>query len=65
MSVQEIKRAIEPLLPEQVDELAQWLEELRARQWDAQIEADSKAGRFNALIEEAKVEATAGCCKPL
>lgn len=65
MSFQEVKQTIAQFSPAQMEEIARWLEELRADQWDKQIEADANAGRFDALIEQAKAEAAAGHTKPL
>ncbi|MDQ2730823.1 MAG: hypothetical protein M3Y56_04115 [Armatimonadota bacterium] len=65
MNVQEIEQAITQLPSSQVAELSVWLEEFQAQAWDKQIEEDARAGRFNKLIEQAKVEYAAGRCKPL
>lgn len=65
MSVKDIEQAITQLPPSEVAELSQWFEEFQAQVWDRQIEQDAKAGRFAALIEQAKAEAAAGRCKPL
>lgn len=65
MSVKEIERAITQLPRSEVVELAQWFEEFKAQVWDEQIARDSKDGRFNKLIEQAKAEYAAGRCKPL
>lgn len=65
MSVKEIENAITQLPPSEVAELSQWFEEFQAQVWDEQIERDSKAGRFDNLIEQAKAEYAAGRCKPL
>ncbi len=34
-------------------ELRQWFNELDCKEWDRQIEADSKAGKLDFLISEA------------
>jgi hypothetical protein len=65
MSVKDIEQAITQLPRSEVAELSQWFEEFQAQVWDEQIERDSKAGRFNKLIEQAKAEYAAGQCRPL
>lgn len=65
MSVKDIEQAITQLPPAEITELAQWFEEFQNQMWDEQIERDSKAGRFDKLIEQAKAQYSAGQCKPL
>ena len=65
MSVQEIEKAISQLPDSQVAELSQWFEEYQNQRWDAQIERDANAGRFDAMMEQAKADCAAGLCKPL
>ena len=65
MSVKDIEKAITELPRSDVAELSEWFEEFRAQIWNAQIGHDSKTGRFDKLIEEAKVEYASGRCKPL
>ncbi len=65
MSVKDIEQAITQLPRSEVAEFSQWFEEFQAQVWDEQIERDSKAGRFNKLIEQAKAEYAAGQCRPL
>ncbi len=65
MSVQDIEQAITQLPRSEVAELSQWFEEYRNQMWDEQIARDSEAGRFDALIKQAKAEHAAGRCKPL
>ncbi len=64
-TVQEIETAIQKLKPQEIHEVADWLQELREELWDKQIEADAKAGRLDKLMEEAKQDYLAGRCKPL
>ena len=64
-TVQEIETAIQKLKPQEIDEVADWLQELREELWDKQIDADAKAGRLDKLMEEAKQDYLAGRCKPL
>jgi predicted HAD superfamily phosphohydrolase YqeG len=64
-TVQEIETAIQKLKPQEIHEVADWLQELREALWDKQIDADAKAGRLDKLMEEAKQDYLAGRCKPL
>jgi predicted HAD superfamily phosphohydrolase YqeG len=64
-TVQEIETAIQKLKPQEIHEVANWLQELREELWDKQIDADAKAGRLDKLMEEAKQDYLAGRCKPL
>lgn len=64
-TVQEIETAIQKLKPQEIHEVAGWLQELREELWDKQIDADAKAGRLDKLMEEAKQDYLAGRCKPL
>lgn len=56
----EIERAIKQLSPEELTKFRQWFMEFDAAAWDAQIEADAVAGKFDALAEEALAEYRAG-----
>ena len=53
MDIKEIESAIARLPPSELAELAKWFEEFQARAWDEQVEQDARAGRLDALIEEA------------
>ncbi len=65
MSVQELENAIRQLSEEEFLQLANWLDEYRAEQWDRQIEADIRAGRLDAAGRRADEDFEAGRCKPL
>lgn len=60
MSIQEIEAVVAQLPPEEFNHLMERLEELRQEQWDQQIARDSAAGRFDALIEQAKRDVAEG-----
>jgi hypothetical protein len=64
-TVQKLAETIETLPPEERAELYAWLDVRRAREWDAQIKADSTNSRFDHLIEEAQADYHAGRCRPL
>ncbi|MCZ7625754.1 MAG: hypothetical protein C3F12_05010 [Candidatus Methylomirabilota bacterium] len=59
-TVETIERAIEQLPPEELAKFRRWFLEFDAAAWDAQIEADAAAGKFDALAKEALVEYRAG-----
>ena len=65
MSIQEIEKAVAQLLPEEIDQLMERLEEVRQEQWDQQIARDSSVGRFDALIEQSKRDVAEGRFRPL
>lgn len=65
MSIQEIEKAVAQLPPEELDQLMKRLEEIRQEQWDQQIARDAEAGRFDALIEQAKRDVAEGRFRPL
>jgi hypothetical protein len=64
-TVKEIESAITQLDPKDVHAVADWLQEYREELWDKQISADAKAGKLDALMEEARQDFQAGRCKPL
>ena len=68
MSIQEIKEAVANMPPEEVDELAEWLDDYRAQgfdAWDRQMRADAEAGKLDDMIRRAKEEHRAGRTTPL
>jgi len=62
--VEEIEAQIEALPREEFAELRNWLLEQDWSRWDAQIEADSKSGKLDKLIAEAKAEYNSGKARP-
>lgn len=65
MSVQELENAIRQLTYEEFTQLARWIDEFRADQWDRQIEADILAGRLDEVARQADADFDAGRCSPL
>jgi hypothetical protein len=65
MSVKDLQQTVEHLSKEELDAFSKWFEEYMADQWDAQIERDAKAGRFDALIEKVREDHRAGLTTPL
>jgi hypothetical protein len=64
-TVADIENAVLKLSRSSLEEFAEWFDEYRERSWDEQIESDSAAGRFDALIGQAKAEHDAGRTRPL
>ena len=65
MSVQELENAVTRLSKEELTTFSQWFEEYLADEWDCQIEADTRAGRFAAAGQRARADYEAGRCTPL
>jgi hypothetical protein len=51
-TIETIEHAIETLPPEELTKIRRWFLEFDTAAWDAQIEADAAAGKFEALTEE-------------
>ena len=60
-----LEREIKQLSATELAQVRAWLDELEADAWDAQIEADSLAGRLDHLIVNALKEEAAGRTTPL
>ena len=58
--VEEIEDQIQRLSREEFAELRDWFLEQDWKAWDAQIEADAKAGKLEKLVSEAKAEYKSG-----
>jgi hypothetical protein len=65
MDIKEIESAIAQLPPSELAELVAWFEEFHAQVWDSQLEQDLKAGRLDALLEQAEQDFEQDQCKPL
>ncbi len=65
MTVQSLERAVATLSPAELAEFRRWFAEFDAANWDAQIEADAAAGRFDAMAAEALAEYEAGKAREL
>ena len=59
-TVAEIEQAINQLPKPEFWKLADWFDEIKTSVWDAQMEADARAGRLDFLFEEAAAERQAG-----
>jgi hypothetical protein len=64
-TVKEIESAIQQLKPQDIEAVADWLQEYREEIFDHRIEADAKAGKLDKLMEEAEQDFKAGRCGPL
>ena len=64
-NIEAIKAAIEALPETDYAALRQWFSEKDWKNWDRQIEADSKSGKLDFLIAEAKKEKEQGMLKDL
>ena len=49
----EVQKAILNLPKDEYQQLRRWLHELEWEEWDREIEADSRDGKLNFLIDEA------------
>ena len=58
--VEEIEEQIRKLSAKEFAELREWILEQDWKAWDAQVEADAKAGKLDKLIAEGKAEYKSG-----
>jgi hypothetical protein len=65
MSIHEIETAVTRLSQEELARFSQWFEEYAAAEWDRRIEADIRAGRFDAAGKRAVADHEAGRTTPL
>ena len=63
--LEKIEREIEALAPDELARFRRWFAEYDAANWDAQIEADARAGRLDAMAEKALADHRAGRTRPL
>jgi hypothetical protein len=64
-TVAEISGAVKRLPKRELARFRKWFAEYDAAIWDRQIEADSKTGKLDALIREARRDHKAGRTKPV
>ena len=64
-TVKEIEKAIAELPPQKLSVLRAWFEKFDAAIWDKQIEADAKAGKFEAIAAKVRESYKKGKCKEL
>jgi hypothetical protein len=63
--VEHIERQISELSREEFAELRNWVLERDWSAWDAQVEADARAGKLDKLVEEAQGDYKAGRAREL
>ena len=63
--VESIEEQIEKLSLAELEAFRRWYSAFDAEVWDRQFESDVKAGRFDALADEALRAHTSGQSKPL
>lgn len=59
-TVEDIVKAVEQLPPEKLAKFQAWYEEFAAAVFDAKLERDSLAGKFDALADQAIADFRAG-----
>ena len=59
-TVESLENAIAELPPTDLAAFRRWFAEFDAAAWDAQIEEDAAAGKFDAFAAEARAEFEAG-----
>jgi hypothetical protein len=64
-TVLEIESAISKLSREELSALRSWFKEFDAEAWDKQFEEDVKAGRLDAMADEALQDLREGRCTDL
>ena len=63
--IEQLEQRIKNLSQRDLTKFRAWFVEYDARVWDAQIEADSKAGKLDDLITEALTDYKAGKAREL
>lgn len=64
-TIQEIESAVRKLSPKELQAFRKWFQGFDAEAWDRQFEEDVKAGRLDALAEEALHDLRDGRCTDL
>jgi hypothetical protein len=64
-TIAEIEAAIQKLPPEQFAQVRDWIAALDAQRWDAQLDADVRGGKLDALGTKALKEFKEGRCTDL
>ena len=63
--IEQLEQRVKKLSQQDLAEFRAWFVEYDARLWDAQIEADSKAGKLDDLITEALTDYKSGKAREL
>jgi len=64
-TVQEIEKAVELLPRRELVDFRSWFQRFNAEEWDRQFEQDVRAGKLDALADEALQDLEGGRCKKL
>jgi protein-disulfide isomerase len=64
-NVEQIAEQIRKLSPQEFAELRDWILEQDWKAWDAQLEADARAGKLDSLMDEGRAEHKAGRTRDL
>jgi len=65
MSVEELEKVVTKLSPDELARFRAWLDSFDADQWDRQIEADVKAGKWDKIADQAIADHKAGQARKL
>jgi hypothetical protein len=63
--IEKLEKRIESLSPEELSKFRNWFIEFDARQWDHQIEADSKDGKLDRIVNSALADYKSGRSKEI
>ncbi len=63
--VEQLEKEIQKLSAQELAEFRLWYADFDGQAWDAQIEADARAGKLDALADAALKEHKAGRSSPL
>ena len=63
--IEQLEQLVKKLSQQDLAEFRAWFVEYDARVWDDQIEADSKAGKLDGLINEALTDYESGKAREL
>jgi hypothetical protein len=64
-TAEDIEKAVERLAPDELARFRAWFEAFDAERFDAALERDARAGKLDALAEEALAEHRAGRSREL
>ena len=64
-TIREIEEAVRKLSPGDLVEFRRWFAEFDAHLWDAQMDADARAGRLDKFADEAIDDKRRGRCTDL
>jgi len=63
--IEKLEKRIESLSPEELSKFRNWFIEFDARLWDRQIEADSKDGKLDRIVNSALADYKSGRSKEI